>query len=92
MSHPIALVAAGLFAAAGLSGCMCGQTKSGTVESVNSYCVVQNDDPVDPAIAREYKGQKVGFCCNGCPETWDAMTDAQKDEALRVAVAKGTPR
>jgi len=43
--------------------------------------------PIDPDkvpenLIREYKGQKVAFCCAGCPEQWDKLTDAQKQAKL----------
>lgn len=78
-------------AAKGEDESMCKQVKPGVVTSVNHYCAVVNDDPVNPAIVREYKGQKVGFCCAGCLPRWDAMTEAQKDAALKTAIAKGKP-
>ncbi|MFO0828105.1 MAG: hypothetical protein U0572_08140 [Phycisphaerales bacterium] len=69
----------------------CASVKPGTVTSANYYCVVMLNDPVDPTVTREWKGQKVGFCCQGCIKKWDAMTDAQKDAAVTAAVAKGKP-
>ena len=50
--------------------------------------------PIDPAkvsskLTRMYKGQKVAFCCAGCPATWDKLTDADKQTKLtKVAAAK----
>jgi len=43
--------------------------------------------PIDPDkvpenLIRDYKGQKVAFCCAGCPEEWDKLTDAQKQAKL----------
>ena len=68
---------------------MCKQVKPGTVATVNHYCVIVNDDPVNPDVVREYKGQKVGFCCEGCIKDWNAMSDTQKDAAVKAAEAKG---
>lgn len=34
---------------------------------------------------REWKGQKIGFCCSGCPEAWDKLTDAEKQAKLDAA-------
>ncbi len=70
----------------------CKDVKPGTVTTVNAYCVIMNEDPVDPELVREYKGQRVGFCCKGCVPKWNAMTDAQKDAALATAIAKGKPK
>jgi hypothetical protein len=81
-----------------LGGCLCGpdedkqvceSPKAGTIVTVNEYCAVNNNDPVDPAIIREWKGQKVGFCCKGCLPRWAKMSDAEKDAAVASAVAKG---
>jgi hypothetical protein len=71
---------------------MCREVKPGTVTTVNHYCVVMPEDPVDPQIVREFNGQRVGFCCPGCTRKWDTMTDAQKSKAIRVAVAKSVPQ
>ena len=53
---------------------------------VNVRCPITGGS-IDPAKAteatiRDYKGQKVAFCCPMCPPKWDKMTDAQKDAAL----------
>jgi hypothetical protein len=40
---------------------------------------------VPERLTRTYKGQKIGFCCDGCPESWDRLTDAEKDAALAKA-------
>ncbi|MBL8758483.1 MAG: hypothetical protein JNK35_08650 [Phycisphaerae bacterium] len=69
----------------------CKAVKPGTVTTVNHYCVVMPEDPVDPALVAEHKGQKVGFCCPGCTKKWAKMTDAEKDKAIAFAVAKGKP-
>lgn len=98
---------AGVCVCLGLSGCdsgkktagasgedetMCKQVKPGVVTSVNHYCVIMPEDPVNPKVVREFKGQTVGFCCKGCLGKWDAMSDAQKSEALSIAIAKGKPK
>jgi hypothetical protein len=38
-------------------------------------------------LIREYKGQKVAFCCAGCPAMWDKLSDSDKTSKL----AKVTP-
>ncbi len=67
----------------------CPDPKPGTIVSVNDYCAIMPEDPVDPTITREWNGQKIGFCCQGCLKDWDAMTDVQKSDAVKTAVAKG---
>lgn len=59
----------------------------GEPTSVNRMCAVMTEDPVDPAVEpATWKGQKVGFCCEGCRPRWAKMTDAQKDASLAQAM------
>jgi len=45
---------------------------------INETCPMTGD-PIDESVAAaEYNGQKIGFCCPGCPEQWAAMSDAEK--------------
>ena len=41
-----------------------------------------NPDKVAKNLIRDYKNQKIAFCCAGCPATWDKLTDAEKDSKL----------
>lgn len=36
-------------------------------------------------LTRDYKGRKIGFCCDGCPEEWDRLANADKDARLTKA-------
>ena len=52
----------------------------------NVSCPIMGS-PIDPNkvpqnLTCEYKGQKVAFCCGGCPTTWDKLSDAEKDAKL----------
>jgi hypothetical protein len=56
---------------------------------VNSRCPILGN-PIDltnvPAnLIREYHGQKVAFCCAGCPAAWDKLSDAEKAAKLKAA-------
>jgi len=57
---------------------------------VNTKCPILgtaiNPATVPPGLTRLYKGQKVGFCCGGCPESWDKLSDEQKDAKLKAAM------
>jgi hypothetical protein len=58
----------------------------------NNLCPIMGS-PINPAkvtknLIRDYKGQKVAFCCAGCPATWDKLTDAEKN--IKLAKAKPT--
>jgi hypothetical protein len=63
---------------------------SSTVAVVNVTCPIMggaiSPDGVPASLTREYKGQKIGFCCAGCPGAWDKLTDAEKDAALAKAM------
>ena len=62
---------------------------------VNAVCPMMGS-PIKPetvtaSLTREYKGEQVAFCCGGCPEAWDKLTDAQKEAKLAKAKAKPSP-
>jgi hypothetical protein len=65
------------------------QTK---VKFVNTRCPIMGT-PIDlntvPAsLTREFKGQKVAFCCGGCPAQWDKLSDKEKEAKLHQAASK----
>jgi len=55
-------------------------------EFVNDRCPMMGSKidlanvPAD--LIREYKGQKVAFCCAGCPVAWDKLGDAERQTKL----------
>lgn len=58
----------------------------------NNLCPLMGS-PINPAkvtknLIRDYKGQKVAFCCAGCPAAWDKFTDAQKQAKLAKAISR----
>ncbi len=52
----------------------------------NNRCPIMgspiNPEKVTTNLIRDYKSQKVAFCCDGCPSMWDKLTDAQKQAKL----------
>jgi hypothetical protein len=52
----------------------------------NDLCPIMgtriNPDKVPENLIRDYKGQKIAFCCAGCPEQWDRLSDSQKQAKL----------
>lgn len=63
---------------AGLAGCAT-TAKSGSMGLMNSKCPMKPDCPLpEGAPTIEYKGGKVGFCCKGCINKWNAATDDQR--------------
>jgi hypothetical protein len=39
---------------------------------------------VPQSLTRDFNGQKVGFCCPGCPAQWDKLSGAEKDAKLKA--------
>ncbi len=58
----------------------------------NASCPIMgspiNPDKVGKSLIRDYKGEKIAFCCGGCPGQWDKLTNAEKEAKL----AKVTPK
>jgi 23S rRNA pseudoU1915 N3-methylase RlmH len=58
----------------------------------NATCPIMgspiNSDKVAKNLIRDYKDQKVAFCCAGCPASWDKLSDATKDAKLAKAKPK----
>jgi hypothetical protein len=58
----------------------------------NAVCPIMgspiNPEKVTANLVREYQGEKVAFCCAGCPAAWDQLGDAEKATKLKQAVAK----
>ena len=59
------------------------------VEFVNSKCPIMGK-PIDPAtvpanLVKDFAGQKVAFCCAGCPAAWDKLSDVEKIAKLAEA-------
>ena len=70
----------------------CESVKPGTVTSVNHYCALMHDHPVNPQVTTQWNNQTVGFCCEDCISGWAELTETQKADALKGAVAKGKPQ
>ena len=52
----------------------------------NNRCPIMNSpikaEKVTKNLIKDYKGQKIAFCCAGCPATWDKLSDTQKQAKL----------
>lgn len=56
--------------------------------AVNTICPIMGSD-VDPDAATvEFKGQTVGFCCDGCDDKWNNLSDEEKEQKLAEAKKK----
>ena len=51
----------------------------------NTKCPIMGGKPSEK-LTVEYQGKTIGFCCDGCPEKWAALSDTEK--ADRFAKAK----
>ena len=66
---------------------------------INVKCPIMGGK-VDPEkvaqkLTREFKEQKIGFCCGMCPMKWDKLTDEQKQaklEKLKKEAATEKPK
>ena len=60
------------------SGDMATTQASASMGAINDSCPIMGGD-VDPGAAMaDFGGAKVGFCCDGCVNKWNAWSDAQK--------------
>ena len=68
------------------------QPTTAPAKFVNFKCPIEGGlivpDKVPANLIREYKGQKVAFCCAMCPPVWDKLSDAEKDAKLKPVLIK----
>lgn len=95
-----ALSAAGVLFAAALVGCNQPTDNSATdttsettveattVDFANTKCPMMGGKPSSELTAT-YVGKTIGFCCEGCPEKWAALSDEEKAERF-AKVSKKT--
>jgi len=67
-----------------------GNVETPKVTYANTKCPIMGNviDPekVTADLVRDFKGQKVAFCCADCPPKWDELSD--EDKAKKLAAAK----
>ena len=92
-SSLLGLVALLVFAGAiGLTalGCKEKPVEETTVSFANVRCPLMGSKidaaNVPAGLIRDFKGQKVAFCCADCPVEWDKLSDEEK--AAKLATAK----
>lgn len=61
---------------------------------VNGYCAVNHTEGVQGGRnharwVSEWRGQRVGFCCEDCLDAWRGMTDDQREKNLADALKHG---
>ncbi|MGE0193909.1 MAG: hypothetical protein AB7T63_17930 [Planctomycetota bacterium] len=59
-----------LLAVLAVSVAACGQTDPWEQGFANKICPVQGGeiDTANPSLVVHYQGEKIGFCCPGCPQ------------------------
>lgn len=69
---------------------------SGQVVVINTMCPIGGDDFAEKtrpvSLAREWKGQEIGFCCEHCVAKFNRMTDGERDAVLQTAMANRAPQ
>lgn len=87
----VTAVAIALFVAPGCDGQESQAPQAGAAPAgiVNVTCPIMGSR-IDPAnvpavLTRTFKGQKIGFCCAGCPTAWDKLSDEEKVAKLAIA-------
>ena len=59
------------------------------VSFANTKCPIMGGKPSAELIA-EYQGKTIGFCCEGCPEKWAALSaDEQEEKFAKVDAHAG---
>lgn len=87
---------AGLCLAATLGGCKCNKCKECCGECkdqasaapagfLNATCPMSGEALTADSAAVSYKDGKVGFCCQGCADKFEKMSDADKANTLAHA-------
>lgn len=75
--------------------CHKAMSEMGKGKIVNALCPIMGTklDPgkVTASLTRVYNGKKIGFCCAGCPSTWDKLNNQQKQEKLDAAARRTAP-
>ena len=64
------------------AACCAGTKEAAAGATANSMCVLNPTEHVSEGVMTDYKGTKVGFCCNGCVGKFNAMSDADKTAKL----------
>lgn len=58
---------------------------SASAEAINEHCPIMGSDVTAEGGTVEWNEQTVGFCCDGCSEKWQALSEDEKKEALAKA-------
>lgn len=67
-----------------VAGCKSTQ-HHGSMGLMNSKCPFSGEALPESCPTADYKGGKVGFCCNGCAAKWGAMSVEKQAELMAKA-------
>jgi hypothetical protein len=59
-----------------------------TVSFANEKCPIMGGKP-DPELVVQWEGKTIGFCCDGCPQKWEKLSDEEK--AAKLAAVSHDP-
>ena len=73
-----------LFVVGGISlaGCAETETAAVVVAASNTVCPIMGHEVTDDGERAEFDGKTVGFCCTGCIEKGEALSDEEKAAKL----------
>lgn len=65
-----------------LAGCAETETAAVVVAASNTVCPIMGHEVTDDGGRVEFDDKTVGFCCTGCIEKWEALSDEEKAAQL----------
>lgn len=60
-------------------------TAATSTETINEHCPIMGGDVTPEGGTADWNGETVGFCCDGCIEKWQALSEDEKKAALAKA-------
>lgn len=54
-----------------------GEPEVTLVNFANETCPMMGGKPTEE-LTRQWNGKTIGFCCEGCPEKWDELSEEEK--------------
>lgn len=64
------------------------KTADTSTKTANEVCPIMGGEVTAEGGTVEWNGKQIGFCCPGCEEKWEALSDEEKSEKLAAAKAK----
>lgn len=64
------------------------QSVTGATTADNQFCPIMGGKVSEDSGTAAWDGTTIGFCRDGCDETWQALSDAEKAGKIAAAQAK----